>query len=341
MKYLLYFFGFIAVIVVLYIGLCALGPKNFDIVKSTSIEAPAPVVFNLVNSFQQMDQWNAWSVEDSTNKVIYNDIVSGVGAESHWDSEVNDKGRQKIIESIPYKKVTTELEFEGWDDLSHAVFNISDQNGLSSISWSLESGSSLPFLFRGFALLSGMKKSIGHSYEKGLSNLKLMAEQRAKESIYNGYNIKEQVLEEKNFIINRQEVQIQKIQQFYATNLGTLFAKVQAAGIEMTGMPCGLFFKYDEKKGVTDMASAIPVASPVNIEGASAFSIPSKRALQVDFFGDYAKTSAAHEAIRLYMNDRGYLEDVPSIEEYITDPSTEKDPQKWLTRITYYFSERG
>jgi len=322
-------------------GLCALGPKSFDLVRSTEVKAPAPVVFNLINSFKQMDQWNAWSVEDTTNKVTYNDILSGVGAESTWDSDVNDKGRQKIIESIPNQKVRTELEFEGWDGMSHAEFNLNEENGVTNVSWALESGDPLPFLYRGFALLSGMKKSIKRSYDDGLVNLKKIAEERANESIYEGYQIKELILEEKNYVMNRQEVRLDKIQQFYASNLGVLFSKVQAAGVEMTGMPCGLFFRYDEAKGVADMASAIPVEEPINIDGASAFNFPSKKAIQVDFYGDYSQTGAAHQAIDLYMADRGYLQDVPIIEEYITDPTTEKDPSKWLTRVTYYFSERG
>lgn len=341
MKYLLYFLGLIAAVVLLYVGLCALGPKNFDLVRSTEIDAPTPVVFNMINSFKQMDQWNAWSVEDTTNKVTYNNIISGVGAESTWDSEVNDKGRQKIIESIPNQKVRTELAFEGWDDLNHAEFNLNEENGKTTVSWALESGTPNPFLFRGFALLSGMKKSIDRSYKDGLENLKRIAEQRANESIYQGYQIKELVLEEKNYVMNRQEVRLDKIQQFRESTLGNLFKKIQAAGVEMTGLPCGLFYRYDESKGITDMAAAIPVGEPINIDGASAINFPSKKAIQVDFYGDYSQTGSAHEAIDLYMSDRGYLQDVPVIEEYITDPSTEKDPSKWLTRVTYYFSEKG
>ena len=34
----------------------------------------------------------------------------------------------------------------------------------------------------------------------------------------------------------------------------------------------------------------------------------------------------------------GLLSDVPAVEEYLTDPGQEKDPSKWLTRITYYIA---
>lgn len=341
MKGAIYFFLVISAVIGLYIGLCALGPKDFDMVRTTEIEAPTSVVFNLVNSFEQMDLWNAWSVEDTSNKVTYNDIISGVGAESHWDSEVNDKGRQKIIASVTNQKVRTELEFEGWDGLSHAEFNLNEASGKTDISWSMETGEPLPFLFRGFAMLSGMKKGMRRSYDDGLSNLKVLAERRANEGIYDGYQMKELILEERNYVMNRQEVKFENLQQFTDSNQGILFGKLQSAGVEMSGIPCGLYFRYDEKRGVADMASAVPVAEPVNIEGTSAYNIPSKKGIQVDFYGDKKDTGKAHNAIERYMTDRGYLQDVPMIEEYITDPTIEKDPSKWLTRITYYFSERG
>ena len=40
-----------------------------------------------------------------------------------------------------------------------------------------------------------------------------------------------------------------------------------------------------------------------------------------------------------YMKDFGLLNNPPIIEEYVTDPSTEKDPAKWLTKIIYYIAQ--
>ncbi len=107
MKPLYYFVGIFALIVALYIGLCAFGSKNFDLIVTEEVEAPSAVVFNLINSIEQMNLWSAWSIEDTTNKVSYNDIREGVGAQSRWQSEINGTGRQKIISSVPYQKVRT------------------------------------------------------------------------------------------------------------------------------------------------------------------------------------------------------------------------------------------
>ena len=149
----------------------------------------------------------------------------------------------------------------------------------------------------------------------------------------------EVLLDDRYYIMNRQEVAFENMQQFYAQNLGSLFGKLQKAGIDMKGMPSGLFFKYDEKAGKTDMAASIPIAEPVDIKGATSLTIPSGRAIQVDFYGDYHNLGDAHNAIAEYMLDFGLLNNSPVVEEYMTDPGEEPDPSKWLTKVTYYLSQ--
>jgi len=70
----------------------------------------------------------------------------------------------------------------------------------------------------------------------------------------------------------------------------------------------------------------------------SSLTVSEGRALQVDYYGDSSKSSEAHYAIDEYMKDYGLLNDPPIIEENVTDVTQEKDPNKWLTRITYYIA---
>ncbi len=336
MKYLKYFLYALLGILVIYVLLCAIGPKDFNVTESTVIEAQAPIVFHLANSLQELEKWNEWSKSDTTIHTEYNDIYEGVGASSSWTSEVSGDGTQEIVESIPYTKVRSELKFKNWDGINYADINISEVGDKTNVSWSFE-GEPLAFLFRGVALVTGLKGQMSTSYQKGLASLKVLAEQRA-EGQYGDYQIYVKDVAEKHFVMNRQEVKETNIQQFYASNLGALFGKVQTAGAEMNGMPCGLYFKWGGKSGIADMAAAIPVSEPVSIKDVSSYSIPAQKAITLDFYGDYKTIGTGHSAVEKYMKDRNYLQDPPIIEEYVTDPGTEKDPNKWLTKITYYYS---
>ena len=333
LKYLLYAVLFV---LALYIILCALGPKNMDVVKTTSIDAPASIPFNLTNNLKKTEMWNTWTIGDTTLSVTYNETTDGVGASSSWESDLTGKGSQKIIESELNKRVRSQLNFEGWDGDNFAEFQFNPQGNKTEVSYSFE-GTQLPFLFRGFGLMTGMKKSMHTNYSESLELIKKISEERAK-GIYSGYEIKETDLEAKHFVMQRQMVNREDIQQFYASNLGALFSKVQSAGIDMDGMPCGLFFNWPTGDGPIDMAAAIPVAEEISIKGVKSYSISAKKGIVLDFYGEYHSISNGIAAIDEYMSDRSYLLDAPSIEEYITDPGTEPDPSKWLTKITRYFT---
>ncbi len=339
MKTLLKYISIIFIaLALIYIGLCALGPKNFNTDVSTQINAPTAVVFNLVNSVQKHALWNDWSLRDTAMSITYNHIDYGVGAESFWDSPTQGKGKQKIVESKRNEKVSTRLQMDGWDGFSTADFIFTNNKKKTNLQWTFRSSEDLPFLMRGFFMVMGMKGSMKKSYETGVANIKKIAEERAQRSLYNGYTITLKTVGERNYVIKRGEIPMDNAQQFYANSLSSLFAIVQEAGIDMNGRPRGLYYKWDFVAETADMAAAIPVKEPISIDGATSLQLAEGSVIQIDHIGDSESSAVAHFAIEDYMRDNSLFQELPIVEEYITDSSTEKDPSNWLTRITYYYS---
>jgi len=338
MKILKYLVLPLVLLVGIYCLLCVLGPKNFNLERTIEIDAPKNMAYNIVNNIESWEQWGSWQKRDTGMVISYPGKTVGVGAKSEWISASEGNGKQEIIESVPSERLRTQLNFEGWDEPSYGQWHFEDKGDKSNVRWAMES-SDLPFLMRGMMMVMGMKGQIKENYDESLASLKEMTEDRAKNGTYSGYKINDIRLPEKHFVYTRQEVNEDRIQQFYASNLGALFAKVQSAKVEMDGMPCGLFYNFNDRNGTIDMAAAIPTKESLIIPDASSVSLPAKRALQVDYFGDYHNTELAHEAIEAYMKDKGIFNDSPVIEEYITDPTVVKDPEKWLTKVTYYVSD--
>ncbi len=322
----------------IYCLLCVMGPKNFNLERAIEIDAPKNMSYNIVNDITTWEEWGSWQKRDPNMIITYPGKIVGVGAKSEWLSETEGDGKQEIIESVANDKIRTQLNFDGWDEPSYGQFHFEDNGNKSKVRWAME-GSDLPFLMRGMMMVMGMKGQIKENYDESLASLKEMVEKRVTDGTYNGYKINDIRVPEKHYIYTRQEVNEDRIQQFYASNLGSLFTKVQEAKVEMDGMPCGLFYNFNDKNGTIDMAAAIPVKESLIIPNASSVSLPSKRALQVDYYGDYHNTENAHEAIEAFMRDKGIFNEYPIIEEYITDPTTVKDPDKWLTKVTYYISD--
>lgn len=321
----------------LYILACFFAPKKLQLEVEETIDAPPNLIYNLVNDLKKWEDWSPWSELDSNAVYTYTQKTDGVSASTTWkgNSEIGE-GTQTIKESVIGEKIKMALEFGGVDGISYSTWKFKEDGKKTKVAWDFD-GSDTPFPFRIFNLLrkGGLKKS----YQKGLMGLKNMAEKRAKEKVYRGYKIKEMIMPEKHFILNRQEVKMENIQQFNNRNVGILFGKAAAASLETDTYASSLFYKWDEENGVTDMATAISLREAVDIKDLTSQTIPSGRAIQVDFYGDSNESSSAHYAVDEYMKDYGLLNDPPIIEEYITDPTVEKNPNKWLTRITYYIAK--
>lgn len=324
------------VLAVIYAILIAVSPVQMKLEESEEINAPSTMIYNVVNNLKSWEDWSPWAEMDPTAVNSYSDKTTGVGAIWNWDGEKLGKGSQKIIENVIGEKIKTDLEFAGAGTPNYSTWTFDQQGDKTKVTWDFE-GAETPLFFRPFNLF--MKGGLKKSYRTGLKSLKKMVEERAAEKIYRGFKVNEVDMPEKNYILNRSVVNMENIQQFYAQNLGALFGKLQGSNIEMDGMPSGLFFKWDESAGTADMAASIPVKEAIAVKGANTLNIPEGRALQIDYYGDYSKTAEAHYAIDDYMKDFNLTNNSPIVEEYVTDPGEEKDPSKWLTKITYYLSE--
>lgn len=335
-KFLKILIGILVAIVLLLILAMVLAPKNLKINESIEIDAPAEIAFNMVNDLERWTLWSPWSELDPEAVYTYSDNTVGVGARFNWKgNEDVGEGSQTIIASSKPDSIRLALTFNGWDGESYSTWKFNDGGNKTKVSWDFE-GSDTPFPFRPFNLI--MKGPLKKSYRKGLENLKSVVEKRYNKKEYRGFKIQELEIEEKHYILRRQEVSFENMQQFYAQNLGALFSKVQEEGLEMDGMPTGLYFKWDPTAQKTDMAAAIPISEDVEVKDAGSLTIPQGRAIVIDFLGDYSGLEKAHMAMDEYMQDYGLFNNFPVVEEYVTDPGEQPDPEKWLTKIRYYIS---
>ncbi|GEM_PF-6927695 len=147
-------------------------------------------------------------------------------------------------------------------------------------------------------------------------------------------SIRTDKLDERTFIMKRQNVKLDKVSSFYAENLPAAYKVAAEKGLVLVGMPCGLYFEVGEKE--IDLGAGVSVESVEGeVPGFEVHVQPSTRALVLDFYGDYSKLGEGHEALEVYAEENGLQIQYPVMEEYLSDPSLESDPSNWLTRIYY------
>jgi len=166
----------LVVIVVGLVAVIALQPARYRVSRSTTIAAPAPVVFAQVNDFHRWAAWSPWEKIDPAMKRTYEGPPAGVGASYTWvgSGEVGE-GRMTIVESRPSDLIQVKLEFvKPFAGTSVAEFTFKPEGDRTLVTWSMTGDKN--FIAKAIHLVMSMDRMIGDQFEKGLAAMKTVAE---------------------------------------------------------------------------------------------------------------------------------------------------------------------
>ena len=324
----------LVIFIVLLLILAYFLPRTLEISVTGKVDAPANYTYNILNDFKNQENWDPWSSKDTSMTFAYSDQTLGEGAYVDYKSDSFGAGRTTRVTSNPNSQILLTSDSKDMGAASMSYDMKEDGKG-SKLTWGFKSEIGWPMNLISFIFKSSMKKDM----KVGISNISKIADERWKKGLYDGYTVNPEVRESINYVINRDVVPFEQTDKYYTQNLQPLFLKIQKAGVKMEGNSCALIYNYDFANNTLDMATAIPIEEQVAIEGAGSETIEQGKVLVVDYYGDRLGTTPAHFAIDDYMRDRELFNKYPVVEEYITDPTEEKDPSKWLTKVIYYLSE--
>jgi len=171
----------IVVIIIVFLVVVALQPANFRVARSIAVAAPPDAVFPHVNELKKWAVWNPWEKIDPNMKLTYEGPESGAGASYSWlgNKEVGE-GRMTITASRPNELVQFKLEFfKPMSGTSDAEFTFKPQGHQTEVTWSMTGKNN--FIAKAMCLFMNMDQMIGGQFEKGLADLKTIAEKATKE----------------------------------------------------------------------------------------------------------------------------------------------------------------
>ena len=166
----------IPIIVVGFLIIVALQPSTYRVTRSLAIAAPQEVVFPHMNELQKWEAWNPWGKADPNMKLTYGGSASGVGANYTWagNKEVGE-GRATITESRPGESVKYKMEFfKPMAATSEMEFTFKPQGDQTEVTVNVTGEKN--FMAKAFCLFMSMDNMIGGKFEKGLADLKAIAE---------------------------------------------------------------------------------------------------------------------------------------------------------------------
>ncbi|RKD91805.1 SRPBCC family protein [Mangrovibacterium diazotrophicum] len=305
-------------------------PQNIEINRQIKIDAPARVVFNQVNDLRSWQKWAVWNQIDPDMKISYEKLGIGQGAGYHWESENEQVGKGSLFieTSVPYDSILIQLSFDGHGD-AQAPFYFTEENKQTNVSWSFKTDLGNNPLLRWMGLL--FDSMIGPDLEKGLENLKVVAE-----TIYQEKQplVELQTLPEMNYISVRDSVVFSMISAEMARMYGDLYAYLQKEGLQMADVPYAIYHKIDGD--IIDLECGIPVLGKVAGAGdILAGTMPSRTYAEADHIGAYETLGQTHEFIQQWLKSHNIVLAGSPMEKYLTDPYEVTDTTQWITAVFY------
>src|SRR5258706_3348152 len=166
----------LVVIVVILLVVIALQSSTYHVERTATINAPFPLVFAQVNDFHKWNAWSPWAKLDPAMKQTFEGAPAGNGAVYTWtgNKEVGE-GRMLITESHPSDLVRIKLDFlRPFAATSDTVFTFRADGNQTTVTWGMTGDKN--FIAKAFHLVVNMDKMIGSDFEKGLAQMKSVAE---------------------------------------------------------------------------------------------------------------------------------------------------------------------
>lgn len=166
----------IVVIIAVFAGIIAIQPSEYRIVRTATINAPATNVFSRVNDFHNWEAWSPWAKLDSAAKNTFEGPPFGTGAIFKWAGNKDvGEGKMTIVESHPSDLVKIKLEFiKPFASVCATDFAFKGESNKIEVTWSMSGENN--FIAKAFCLFMNMDKTVGGDFEKGLAQMKAVAE---------------------------------------------------------------------------------------------------------------------------------------------------------------------
>ena len=166
---------------VLFVALVASRPSTYHVERKLEVAAPTDLVFGVLNDLHQFVGvvvlfGSPWEKLDPNMQKTFEGPAAGVGQSYAWSSSKEvGKGRMTIEESVPGQKVGVKLVFvEPMKSTATFALTLAGSPTGSFVTWSMDGKHN--FVGKALGLFMDMDKMLGSDIEKGLAQLKSVAE---------------------------------------------------------------------------------------------------------------------------------------------------------------------
>ena len=168
---------FLTAFFVIFVGGGYILPNEVTVQRQTVINAPPEKIFALVGNYRRFQEWSPWADIDPATTYKFDGPESGVGQKMSWASNNPNVGvgSQVITEAVGNSHLGVDLDL-GNMGKAFAYWDLQPAATGTSAIWGFKMKLD-GVLDRWMGLL--MDRFVGPDYDKGLANVKALAEKEA------------------------------------------------------------------------------------------------------------------------------------------------------------------
>ncbi len=157
-------------------------PDVTHLERSVTVTASGADVAAFTTDLKKVDEWSPWTGKDPNLVQEYSETTAGVGAWNTWSGN-DDVGSGKMtLASIEDGKVVTDLAFyTPFEGEATATISWTTEGDQTAVTWAYDADADM--MMKVMQVFMDMEQMLGPDYEKGLSMLKPLVEQAAKDRL--------------------------------------------------------------------------------------------------------------------------------------------------------------
>ncbi len=341
MKFLKVLLAIVAILVAVLLIAGLITDGSYEVERSVVIDGCYGDVYEQSTNWEKWNVWSPWNEKADDIVYTYNGEMGTVGSSYTWESASDQVGAGMMTcTGLSENKMEYHLNFtRPFESESDGYMTMEKVDGGVKVAWGFFGEFKFPMTI--MSLFMDMDEAVGPDFEKGLNNLKELVEALPKSDFTPTIEKRGDL----HYLGKAAHLKVDAISaETYGANYGAIMQYMLTNGIAMdtTVMPFAVYHTFDEATYEADMEFAIPVIGEQKApEGFTSGTFAAGDYLVGVHLGPYESSGETWQAMDAHIACEQIQVTGAPYEMYITDPSTEPDPAKWVTHIVYPIASAG
>jgi effector-binding domain-containing protein len=329
MKALKWILIVVVLLIVLFVAVGYMLPREVVVTTSEKVNLPPQKVFHFIAGFVDRTAWDPWIKNDTAAETIFEIQDGYIGSKYKWDGPKVGRGTEEVDSVVIGSYILNKVSLMPESSIPEEWTFTPDGNG-TDLTWTIRMTADNPM---GRIANSIFRKMVQKTMDSGKIDLKNYLETHGVKMSSTTELGTDDFAVFEALVCSGSGTTDQS-----AAMLGEYFARVRAVveaqKLQTMGMPFAVYTNFDPATGRCDVTAGFPVSAGGKTAGeVKAVKFPAFKAVKAIHTGPYDELTQTYDAIKSFAATNNLNLTGDTWEYYFNSPADVKDPLKLQTLV--------